>query len=682
MVAANRPDGGTVLADQKLRVLILDDDPDDAFLVEDHILDIASEDYEVATAHRWEEAARLLNEGSYDALLCDYRLGATSGIEVVEEIRRCDYGVPVILLTGVGTRELDARALDAGAADFLAKDELTPALIDRTVRYAIAAQERQRLLRAVLDASGAAVMLLDDQNRLVLSNAVAEDIARATDPDGAVEGLVRLALDHKSNELRLAGRVLDRSTRGFGADQRLLVLQDVTDRARILEERERSARQLAHTARHDALTGLANRLGFQEAFEEWSVGTQSRDGRFALLSFDLDRFKDINDVYGHATGDRLLNSVARRLRGVCGSRTFLARLGGDEFVALVELRGSGLDMATRLADELLQALGKGHDIDGQDIICESSIGIAIFPDHGTDIDTLTANADLAMYRAKRTPTQACSIFDHELDASVRSDRALAGELRTAIERREIDIFVQPQSLLAQDRDLVGFEALARWIRHESGPVPPDRFIRVAERCGLILPLGELLLRGSVEAAGRWRNGSKIAINVSPVQLNHSDLPAILRQAMVDHDVSPGEIEIEITETALLEHTDRALHALRQVRAMGVSIALDDFGTGYSSLAMLQSFPFDKIKIDRSFVTQLDRHRNAALVRSIAQLGENLGIRVLCEGVERQSMIGDLIALGCHEMQGFLLAKPFPADHADMWARTYRAGSRDRDTAAA
>ncbi|MEM6473871.1 MAG: EAL domain-containing protein [Planctomycetota bacterium] len=198
---------------------------------------------------------------------------------------------------------------------------------------------------------------------------------------------------------------------------------------------------------------------------------------------------------------------------------------------------------------------------------------------------------------------------------------------------------------------------------------PDRFIKVAERSGLILPLGEHLLNKSLQAAKGWSSGAKVAINVSPVQVNHCDLPTLLRQSLFTHGMSPGQVEIEITETALLEHTDRALHALRQVRAMGVSIALDDFGTGYSSLAMLRSFPFDKVKIDRSFVMNLDRHGNAAIIRSIAQLGENMGIRVLCEGVETEQNAQTLIELGCAEMQGFLLAKPFPSDLADEWSPT-------------
>ncbi|MEL6782946.1 MAG: EAL domain-containing protein [Pseudomonadota bacterium] len=656
---------------RSLNVLILDDDPDDAFLVADHFIDIAHDRYVVDTANAWEQVRAGLKAGQYDVLLCDYRLGAVSGLEVIEMIRTEGIDLPVILLTGVGTPELDNKALEAGAADFLAKDELSPTLIDRTIRYAMAAIERQRLLQAVLDAAGAAVMLLDEAGEVVLANAVARKLSAEAggDVDSQLQELARRSLSQKDDELRLACRVMDRSMTPFGMDQKLLVLQDVTDRARILEERERSERRLYQAARHDALTGLGNRVAFTEAVEEWTLRAKTRQERFALLSLDLDRFKEVNDVYGHAAGDELLYAAARRLRGASGSEVFIARLGGDEFVVLAPVRGDGKDDALALADTLRVALSAPYTLSDKTVGCETSVGIALFPQHGSDEDTLIANADLAMYRAKAMPMVSYCMFDEQMDAAVRSDRALSGELREAIDTNGLDIHVQPQTTLG-DRRLMGFEALARWTRRDGGAVSPDRFIAVAERSGLILPLGEHLMRRSLNEASLWQCGAKISVNVSPVQVNHCDLPGLLREAMLSHNISPSRLEIEITETALLEHTDRALHALRQIRAMGIAIALDDFGTGYSSLAMLQSFPFDKVKIDKSFIMDLDRHGNQAIVRSIAQLGENLGIKVLCEGVETEANARLVHELGCQEMQGYLLSKPMPATLADAWAKDY------------
>ena len=661
------------------RVLVLDDDPDDALLIEDHFDDMTASSYVVETETRVPQAIERLRDEAFDVLLCDYRLGAVSGLEMIEQLRAEGIDTPVILLTGVGTSELDQRALDAGAADFLAKDNLTPVLLDRTIRYALAAYERQRLLQAVLDAAGAAVMLVKHDGEVTLANAVAtrwSNTLTGVEPDPAVrlKRFAQQAAEAGAGEMRLDAGVLDCTVQSFDDEHRLLVLYDVTDRARMLEERERSERDLARSARRDDLTGLGNRVDFNERIEALLARMNADGGCFALLSFDLDRFKEVNDVYGHAVGDDLLRAVAGRLRSACGDRVFLARLGGDEFVAIVPLRhDDGVRQAVMLAQDLLAVLGEPHDLGGKAVYCEASIGLAAYPQHGRDAETLLANADLAMYRAKATPTRALCVFEAEMDAAVRSDRALADELRRAIETDELDIFVQPQATLgtaAGARRLTGYEALARWTRRPDGPVPPDRFIMVAERSGLILPLGEHLLKRSVAAAAAWRERAKIAINVSPVQINHSDLPALLRTALVDNGLSPTDVEIEITETALLEHTTRALHALRQIRAMGVSIALDDFGTGYSSLAMLQSFPFDKIKIDRSFVLDIDRSGNDAIVRSIAQLGENLGITVLCEGVETEAHAKLLADLGCAEMQGYLLSKPFSADAVDAWQREF------------
>lgn len=669
---------------KNLKILILDDDPDDAFLVADHFSDLPAHEYTVVTDSTWEEARSHLRAGNYDVLLCDYRLGAISGLEVIEMIRADGIDLPIILLTGVGTRELDERALDAGASDFLAKDELSPTLIDRTIRYAVAAIERQRLLQAVLDATGAAVMLIDDNGSVVLSNAVARDLSSETNTQSSIEGpekagteaqLERLAvhaLDSVDCEIRMADRILDRSTQPFGDGQQLLVLQDVTDRARVLEERQRSEERLYRAARRDPLTGLGNRTAFNETIADWLQRSRSRQERFALLSFDMDRFKEINDVYGHVAGDELLNRAAKRLRGVCGDDLFVARLGGDEFMVLTPLGKNGTDQAEALADALRVSLSAPYNIMDKAVTCCASIGIAAFPENGSDEDTLVANADLAMYRAKATPIMSYCVFDEKMDAAVRSDRALSEELRGAIETNGLDIHIQPQTTL-DDRRIVGFEALARWTRRPGGAVSPDRFIKVAERSGLILPLGEHLLRRSLNEASLWKTDAKIAVNISPVQINHSDLASLLREAIVTHGISPTRLEIEITETALLEHTDKALHTLRQIRAMGISIALDDFGTGFSSLAMLQSFPFDKVKIDRSFVMDLNRQRNQAIVRSIAQLGENLDIKVLCEGVEEESAARTVHELGCAEMQGYLLAKPMPATLADEWSVTY-----DRD----
>ena len=671
-----------------VRVLILDDDPDDAFLIADHFDDVIGQDYEVETTGSPDEAIEFLLQDRFDIMLCDYRMGAVSGVDMLERMTRLGIATPTILMTGVGNDAIDRAAMEAGAADFVAKDELGPRGLDRAVRYAIAANERQKLLRTVLDTAGAAVLLVNEDDAVELSNTTAMEIARELSANAANDGitedaddtgaagtgvgmaidsegemadlqhLVERAFESDARDVRLPDRILDRSVKALDDGRRLLVLHDVTERVEALEERARAERRLAHAASHDTLTALPNRDAFNTHLLETMERAMRANEEMAVLSFDLDRFKDVNDVHGHAAGDELLIGVAERLRTVMGDEHFVARLGGDEFVAIVTGREAIEAQAVDLARQVLWTLGKPFEVTGRTLFTGSSIGIAIYPHHGKDAASIVANADIAMYRAKKTPTQALCVFDEGMDAAVRSNRKLVDDLRQAIENDGFDIYMQPQATV-RSRELTGYEALARWKLPDGRFVPPDVFIAVAEETGLILPLGEHLLRRSVEAAASWREGAKVAINVSPVQINHSDLPALLRSALVRYGISPAMVELEVTESALIDNSARALHALRQVRAMGVTIALDDFGTGYSSLAMLQSFPFDKIKIDKSFVTDLERSQNSAIVRSIVQLGENLDTKVLSEGVETETHVRMLAEMGCAEMQGYLIGKPFP-----------------------
>ena len=657
-----------------VRVLVLDDDPDDAFLIVDHFDDIQGGGFDVDETQDIEDALDRMEAGEFDILMCDYRMGAVSGVEMIGRMRARGIGIPVVLMTGVSNDEVDRAAMAAGAADFMPKDELTPHAIDRTVRYAIAAAERQRLLRTVLDTTSAAVMLVDGDGDVELSNSMALELAEKVAPDGdgdgdgdtegdevreGLEAVVEIALGVEEREVRIGDRILDRTVSPLDGDRQLVVLHDVTDRALALAERERAERRLAHAAKHDALTGLPNRDAFNEQIARRLSDARSNGEEVVLLSFDLNRFKDVNDVHGHLTGDALLRGVAARLTEEMGD-WFVSRLGGDEFIAMTTRPTGAKEAGIAFAQQVLQRLGIPFELNGRTIFTGSSIGIAVFPLHGEDADTLVANADLAMYRAKKTPTQAICVFDETMDAAVRSNRKLVDDLRRAIERDRLEIYLQPQNC-AKTRMLTGFEALARWQRSNGSFVRPDIFVKVAEESGLILELGEHLLRKSVAIAARRPQGAKVAINVSPVQINHCDLPALIRSALVESGASPNMIEVEVTESALIDNSNRALHALRQVRSMGVSIALDDFGTGYSSLAMLQSFPFDKIKIDKSFVDDLERHESAAIVRSVVFLGENLGMKVLTEGVETEDQRRILADMGCDEIQGYLIGRPEPAE---------------------
>ena len=419
--------------------------------------------------------------------------------------------------------------------------------------------------------------------------------------------------------------------------------------------RSEAMKRLHHMAMNDALTGLPNRAAFQQTLSRELAAAEADQGRMALVVIDLKRFKEINDVHGHKAGDEALVGIAQRMRQQMGPEGMIARLGGDEFVAMLrfEKRAELLDTV----DRLQAALEKPLALDSFNARVGASIGVAVYPDDASDADTLTNNADLAMYRAKNAGSAAPCFYDSQLDELIRERRELAGDLRLAIEAGDLDVHYQVQRSVTTG-ETTGYEALVRWTHPRRGPVSPAEFIPLAEEHGLILALGDWVLRRACADAAGWDHKSKVAINVSPVQLNHPELPRRFHQVLIDTGLPPRRLEIELTETAIIANRDQSLHVLRQIKALGIGVALDDFGTGYSSLETLRAFPFDKIKLDRLFVSELDRSPQAvAIVRAVLALGKSLAIPILAEGIETESQLQVLQREGCDEVQGFLLGRP-------------------------
>jgi diguanylate cyclase (GGDEF)-like protein/PAS domain S-box-containing protein len=445
-----------------------------------------------------------------------------------------------------------------------------------------------------------------------------------------------------------------------GAPQYLLSLsEDVTDRTR-------AERQVAHMARHDTLTDLPNRAAFNEhlaaAVER---GTASGDP-FALVCIDLDRFKEVNDVFGHSVGDALLCDVGRRMqKAVDGA--FLARLGGDEFTLIVT-EGKQPASAESMAERLLATVASEIDIGAQHLRIGMSIGVAVFPTDGKEASTLLANADAALYRAKAEGRGSIRFFAAEMDKRLRERRALQHELRSAMDRRELVLHYQPQAAIGGE--ILGFEALVRWHHPTRGPIPPNVFVPLAEESGLIVELGEWILREACREAAAWPRPLQIAVNLSPIQFRHGDLPSLVHSLLLETGLAPHRLELEVTEGVLIGDFSRALSVLRRLKALGVRIAMDDFGTGYSSLSYLQAFPFDKIKIDRTFIANLVSNENsAAIVRAVIGLGRGLSLPVVAEGVETSEQLAFLAREACDEVQGYLVGRPSPIeDYADLVGR--------------
>ncbi len=437
------------------------------------------------------------------------------------------------------------------------------------------------------------------------------------------------------------------------------VCQDVT-------EHRATAERIYRLAHHDALTGLANRSLLHDRIHEAIIRARHGGGTLAVLCLDLDGFKAVNDLHGHAAGDRLLREVAARLRLGVRETDTVARLGGDEFVVL-QADPVQPETARALAERLVEALAEPYDLgvgEPQRAVT-ASVGVALFPTDGDDPEILLHNADTALYRAKWAGKNRAAFFRPEMDHELRERRALERDLRQATARGEFRLAWQPLLAAADGGGITGFEVLLRWHHPEHGVIPPSVFIPVAEACGAITGIGAWVLHEACREAARWTSPLQVAVNVSPVQAQQGDMFAeTVEQALASSGLEPGRLVLEVTEGVLIREADRVLTALNRLKALGVQVALDDFGTGYSSLATLRAFPFDKLKIDRSFVTGIDTvwgQQNVAIVQAVMGLARGLGLPVVAEGVETALQLSALREAGCEEVQGWLVGRPAPIE---------------------
>jgi diguanylate cyclase (GGDEF)-like protein len=425
-----------------------------------------------------------------------------------------------------------------------------------------------------------------------------------------------------------------------------------------ISERKQSEARVRYLAHHDALTGLGNRVHFRDQLVR-ALGRVDEDGgTLALLFIDLDQFKLINDTLGHRIGDMLLAGIGERLKGAVHENDMVARLGGDEF-AIIQMMKERPEEAGLLADKIMDAVAVPYDIEGHQLAVRCSIGIALAPADGNDPDVLLSNADLALYRAKAEGRGSCRFFEAEMNALAQATRLLEIELRNALHSGQFELYYQPLFNLAADR-IAGFEALLRWNHPTRGLVSPANFVPLAEDIGLIIPLSEWVLREACSEAKRWPRDIKLAVNLSPVQFRSEGLVQNVKSALETSGLEPGRLELEITETVLLDENKMTMQALHELRSIGVGISMDDFGIGYSSLSYLRTFPFDKIKIDRSFVCDLpEKGDSTAIVRAIINLASSIGIATTAEGVETEEQFSYLKAQGCTEVQGYLISHALP-----------------------
>jgi diguanylate cyclase (GGDEF)-like protein len=553
-------------------------------------------------------------------------------------------------------------------------------------------------LHAALEGMPQGLSMVDDNLRLIVCNATYADMyglpAELTQPGTPLRSI----LDHRARhgaasidssdfvEERLAlaahpttmaleehlvdGRIISLIRAPLNTGGSITIHMDVT-------EKRNSEKKIAFLAHHDALTGLANRVQLREHIEK-TVKSAEGGGEAAVLCLDLDNFKSVNDTLGHSVGDTLLCEVAKRLQALLRDQDLVSRTGGDEFAIVQSGTEPAMQTAAALAARIVETLGVPFEIGDHTVVIGASVGIAIAPDDGNHPDQLLKNADMALYRAKGAGRAQFHFFETEMDVKAQARRLLELDLRKAIGAAEFELFYQPIVNLAENR-ITGFEALIRWNHPTRGRVPPNDFIALAEETGLIVPIGDWVIRQACKDANLWPSDLNVAVNVSPVQFRNRNLAMTVTAAVASSGLLPSRLELEITETVLMHDTRETMATLHQLQMLGVRISMDDFGTGYSSLSYLRSFPFDKIKIDQSFVRDLiDKPDAIGIIRAIASLGRSMGVTTTAEGVETQEQLDQMREEGCTEVQGYFYSRPVPASEI----AGLLTGFRDRAEAAA
>ena len=447
------------------------------------------------------------------------------------------------------------------------------------------------------------------------------------------------------------GRTISIANRSMANGGWVATHEDITERTRA-EERIR------HMARHDSLTGLPNRAAFRDEMEQ-ALKRVRRGQMIAAMCLDLDQFKNVNDTLGHLVGDKLLCAVATRLKDVVRETDTIARLGGDEF-AVLQIGLDRPEASGSFAQRIITAINQPYDIDGHQVIVSTSIGIAIAPNDGSTTEQLLRNADMALYRAKSDGRAVYRYFEPEMDQQLQARRSLEIDLRNAVQNGEFQLVYQPQ-VDAVTEEITGCEALLRWHSPSRGMVSPAEFIPLAEEIGLIVPIGDWVLKQACTEAATWPKPVRVAVNLSPAQFKSRSVMQSVINALAVSGLAANRLELEITESVLLHDNEATLATLHQLRSFGIKISMDDFGTGYSSLSYLRSFPFDKIKIDRSFIKDIsDKGDCAAIVKAVAGLGKGLGIATTAEGVETIEQLQKVRSEGCTEVQGYYFSAPQPA----------------------
>src|SRR5580692_1088128 len=675
------------------RLLLVEDNAGDARLIREMFNEQGATEIEVMRVGSMSEAEKCLVEDPIDILLLDLGLPDSQGLDAVRRAHAAAPRVPLVVLTGLDDESLAGNALQVGAQDYLIKGQIETKGLLRALRYAVERKSMEEALfvekeraQVTLNCIGDAVICTDASGNITFLNLVAEkmtswsrqdafgrpmaEVFQILDADtreptpNPMERSVEqnctvhlpancILVRRDGTEIPIEGSVApihDREGKATGA---VIVFRDVSAaRAMALE--------MTHSAQHDFLTGMPNRMLLNDRVSQAIAWAQRHSKKVAVLFLDLDGFKHINDSLGHPTGDKLLQSVAKRLVDCVRGSDTVSRQGGDEFVVLLTEVGQSEDAAIT-ARGMLQAVAEAHPIDQHDLHVTTSIGLSVFPDDGLDAEALVKNADTAMYQAKENGRHSYQFFKPAMNVRAVERQSIEEGLRRALDRQEFALHYQPKIDLLTGV-ITGAEALIRWTHPTRGAVSPANFIPVAEDCGLILPIGKWVLREACKQARAWIVAGlplgSIAVNISAIEFRDDSFLDNVFAILGETGLDPSFLELELTESVLMKRADFTASVLQSLRARGIRLALDDFGTGYSSLSYLTRFPLDALKIDQSFVRQISLEtEDTSIVAAVISMGRSLKLRVIAEGVETQQEFAFLKAQHCDEAQGYYFSRP-------------------------
>ncbi len=689
------------------KILLVEDNPGDARLLREMFNEPDLPKPNVINVGSMSEAVTHLGEYAVDIILLDLGLPDAQGLEAVRQAHAAAPRVPLIVLSGMDDESLAALALQEGAQDYLIKGQIDIRRLMRVMRYAIertsmeeALFEEKERAQVTLNSIGDGVASTDLLGNIRFLNLAAEKmtgwpleeatgrpfaevlrILDATSREPVASPLEILTennhpasnsilLRRDEYEIPIEGSISPIHGREGEAAGAVIVFRDVSA-ARAM------ALQITHSAEHDFLTGLPNRLLLNDRIGLAIASAQRHSNKVAVLFLDVDGFKHINDSLGHAIGDKLLQSISKRLEKCIRGGDTVSRQGGDEFVALLSEVERAEDTVP-VASRMLQALGEVHSIDGHDLHVTASIGISIFPDDGPDAETLIKNADTAMYQAKENGHQSYRFFMPAMNIRAVERQSIEESLRRALERQELLLHYQPKIDLKTGK-ITGAEALVRWMHPTRGMMPPIEFIPVAEDCGLILPIGNWVLYEACRQAKAWKDAGlqlgSIAVNVSLMEFRDDNFLDGVLEILKATRLDPKALELELTESVLMKHAESAISILNKLRAREVQLAVDDFGTGYSSLSYLRKFPINTLKIDQSFVRQIDTMPDETnIVTAVINMGRSLNLRVVAEGVETKEDMVFLQNHECDQAQGYYFSRPV---HADQFAKLLETGASEK-----